>query len=421
MRVVFLTHYYPPERGAPQTRIAELAGRLAARGLDVTVHTGFPRYPTGTIEAPYRNRPLRRERLDGVPVVRSAVFATPNSSSARRLLDHAAFSASALALAAATGPADVVVAESPPLFLAGAAVAYARAKRAPLVLHVSDLWPASVVALGAVRDPRAVRLGERLERWAYANAAAIAAPTAGIAAVLEAEPAAAGRVARLGPAVDLARFPADPPRDGAGPLEVVYAGTVGLAQGLGTLVEAAAIAGSDAVRVTIAGAGADWELIRERAARGAGAVRVLGSLPAAEVPALYARADAGTVLLRDLPLFEGALPTKLLEAMAAGRAVVLAGRGEAAELLRRTGAGVVVEPERPDALAAAFRALAADRERLRALGAAGRAAAEAEFGRDASAAAWAALLERVVSAGPRRARRRRRRRRPRSSRGAAGG
>jgi glycosyltransferase involved in cell wall biosynthesis len=400
VRVVLLTHYYPPEVGAPQTRLAELAAGLASRGVEVTVHTGFPHYPAGGVRAPYRNRPLVRERgAGGERVVRSAVYPAANRGFARRLLDHLAFGASALATARATGPADVVVVESPPLFLAGAGALYAAAKRAPLVLNVADLWPESAVALGMLRDRRAIALARALERGAYRRAAAIAAPTAGIAAALEREPAAAGRVERLGPAVDAARFAGVPaPPAAGGRLEVLYAGTVGLAQGIGTLVEAARLAGPGAVGVTIAGDGAEAEAIARAAP---GNVRLLGTVPAAAVPALYAAADAGAALLRAGPLFEGALPTKLFECMAAGRPVVVAARGEAAALVERTGAGIAVAPERPDLLAAAFRRLAADRGAAAAMGERGRAAVAAEFGRAAWVERWLELLERVAAQGTR--------------------
>jgi colanic acid biosynthesis glycosyl transferase WcaI len=357
----------------------------------VTVHTGFPHYPSGRIAPPYRNRPLRRERAsDGVRIVRSAVLAAPNRGFARRLADHLAFAGSALAAAPASGPADVVVAETPPLFLAAAAAGYAAVKRAPLVVHVADLWPASAVALGALSDRRAIALAERLERFAYRHAEALAAPTAGIVAALSGRH---DRVAHLPPAVDGRRF-AHLPSPPDGRLEVLYAGTVGMAQGVDALLEAARRAGPDAVGVTIAGAGAQLDAVARDAPPN---VRLLGAVPAAHVPALYGAAHAGAVLLRDIRLFEGALPTKLLECMAAGRPVVLAARGEAAELVARTRAGIVVAPEDPEAIARAFRDLAADRARGAALGENGRRAAIAEFDRERSTARWAALLEEVTS------------------------
>jgi glycosyltransferase involved in cell wall biosynthesis len=405
VRVVFLTHYYPPEAGAPQARISALAGGLTALGWEVTIHTGFPHYPAGRVMAPYRNRPLRRERgAAGERIVRSAIYPTANRGFGRRLANHLSLCASALATAPASGAADVVVVESPPLFLAAAGVLYAAMKRTPLVINVADRWPASAVELGALTDARAIAAAEALERWAYGRAAAVTVPTEGLVRDLGAVPGAVGKVERLAPAVDITRFAALPPPRAAaaaeapsGPLRVLYAGTVGLAHGIGTLVEAARLAGPDVVEVTIAGGGAE----ADRLAGGRPAnVHVRGVLPPERVPALYAEADAGVVLLRDRPIFAGALPTKLLECLAAGRPAVLSARGEAAALLERSGAGLVTAPEDPAALAEAFRVLHADPALRARLGAAGRTEA-ARFDRPGSVRAWAELLARVSGPGGR--------------------
>jgi glycosyltransferase involved in cell wall biosynthesis len=218
-------------------------------------------------------------------------------------------------------------------------------------------------------------------------------------------------------------------------LRVLYAGTVGLAHGLGTLLDAAEAAANGAARedatareraraagtadrgglfphvdsnsptggeggavgaplaVTIAGDGAEAPALRARlASRGPAGVRMLGAVPAERIPALYAESDVAVVTLRDLPIFEGALPTKLLEAMAAARPIVLAARGEAARLVEAERCGVVVPPENPRALSEALLALAADPARRAALGAAGRRAAERDFGREAWLRRWADLL-----------------------------
>jgi glycosyltransferase involved in cell wall biosynthesis len=411
VRVVLLTQYFPPEVGAPQTRIAALARGLAERGVEVTVHTCPPHYPDGEIKAPYRNRLLARERLDGVRIVRSAVYAAPNRGFARRLGGHLSFASSALATAAATGPADVVVVETPPLFLAGAAIAYAKAKRARLVLNVADLWPDSAVELGALNSPAAIRAARAVERAAYRSAAAIACPTEGIFETLEMRSESMGKAALMRPAVDLDRFEPksseaeSEERTADAPLRVLYAGTVGMAHGLGTLLDAAELLaarpGATALEVTVAGDGADGPALRERIARtGIEGVRMLGAVPADQIPRLYSEADAAVVMLRDVPLFHGALPTKMLEAMAASRPVVLAARGEAARVLDGAGAGVVVEPEDPAALADAFAALAADPQRRAQLGSAGRAAVEEEFGRAPWLDRWQDLLERAAGARP---------------------
>jgi glycosyltransferase involved in cell wall biosynthesis len=398
VRVTILTHYYPPEVGAPQARLSTLARLLAERGAVVTVHTGFPHYPDGRVKPPYRSRPWLEEGDGPVRVVRSWVHPAPNRGFARRIANHLSFAASAVACARRAGAADVVLAETPPLFVAAAAAPYARLAGARLVLHVSDRWPASAVELGALGDRRAIAAAERLERWCYRHAAAVAVPTAGLRAALGAVPEARGRVHRLGPAVDTERFPAMPPRDpGDGRLRVLYAGTLGLAQNVGALIEAARLAG-DQVEVVVAGDGADGPMLRDRLAREpADNVRLLGAVPYAEVPDLYRRADAATVLLRDRPIFAGALPTKMFEAMSSGRPVVVSARGEAAELVEESGAGVTVPPEDPRALADALLALSRDRDRLTEMGAAARRRAEAHDWQS-TADRWFELLGEVAGA-----------------------
>lgn len=396
MRVIFLTHYFPPEVGAPQSRIASLALGLRRRGHEVTVHTNFPNYPSGSVMAPYRNRPLVRDLYAGaVPVVRSAVYTAPNAGFGRRLANHASFGLTAIATARAAGPADVIVAETPPLFIAAAAVVYSRFKRAPLVVNVADRWPESAVQLGAVQSRRAIGVAERLERACYRGAERITVPTAGLVKDLERLPEAVGKVVHMPPAVDLDRFNPTAAIAASGPLRVLYAGTVGLAHGLATLVDAAKRAGPDHVELTIAGDGAERETVEARAA-GVANVRLLGPQPHDRIPELYAQADAAAVLLRDKPLFQAALPTKMLEAMAAGRPLIVSARGEAARLVEEAGAGLVVEPESPSALADAIETLAADRELARRLGAAGRRLAETRFDRAQSVDAWAELLESVA-------------------------
>jgi glycosyltransferase involved in cell wall biosynthesis len=390
VRLTILTHYYPPEPGAPQVRLQALARGLDAAGVEVTVHTAPPHYPDGRVAPGYRNRGLSRESEEGVEIVRSPVFAAANRGVARRLVDHASFAASAVASCRRAGGADVVVAETPPLFLAAAAPAYARRARARLVLHVSDLWPDSVVELGTVTNRRAIGMARALERHAYRHAARIVTPTAGIAERLEQRSEAQGKVFRVPPAVDIERFTAPPVRRD-GPLRVLYAGTVGLAQGVTSLVEAARRVGPSVMRLTIAGAGAELEDVRREAA-GRGHIRVLGAVDADAVPRLYAETDVAAVLLRDRPIFRAALPTKTFEAMASGRPVLLAGRGEIAELVQSAAAGVVVAPGDVDALAGAIATLASQPERrLQEIGASGIACAK-RFDRAAMLDRWLALL-----------------------------
>ena len=178
------------------------------------------------------------------------------------------------------------------------------------------------------------------------------------------------------------------------------------------LIRASKLAGPTVVQTTIAGDGADAErlrtIVRQEAVTN---VRMLGAVPADHVPGLYAASDAGAVLLRDLEIFAGALPTKLLETMAAGRPLVLCARGEAAELVHSASAGLMVDPGDPEGLAEALRWLHLNPARGWELGRSGRAHAEAHFGAGRAADAWAEQLSAAVGV---------RAGRPRSARAAAG-
>jgi glycosyltransferase involved in cell wall biosynthesis len=397
MRVTLLTHYYPPEVGAPQARLSALARGLSRRGVEVTVHTGFPHYPDGVIQPPYRNRPWLIEEPNGVRVVRSAVYPAPNRGFGRRIANHVSFALSAVATARAGGPADAVIVETPPLLLAGSSIAYSRAKKAALVVNVSDMWPDSAVALGTLRRPRLVSAARRLEHACYRAADAIVCPTRGIETALEGLDESRGKVHRIPPSVDPDLFPAAAPRSN-GTFRVLYAGTVGMSQGVGTLIDAAELLnGRPEIEIVIAGDGAEGPELRSRLERaGLGNVTMLGRVPHERIPELYAEADAAVVLLRDKPLFEGALPTKMFEAMSAGRPLVLSAAGEAATLVEEASCGVVVPPERPTELAAALTDLAGDRERAGRLGEAGRQAVVDGFSRESAFDRWYGLLTSVA-------------------------
>ncbi len=173
---------------------------------------------------------------------------------------------------------------------------------------------------------------------------------------------------------------------------MLYAGTLGMAQGVQTLVDAAALAGPETVELTIVGDGPD------RAALGAlrlPHVHVHRAVAAADVPGLYAQCDVGAVILRDRPIFAGALPTKLFEVLAAGRPCVLAApAGEATSLVDSGGCGVTVAPEDPVALADVWRSLHANPSQLVPLGERARATA-ALYDRERTIEQWHALLESV--------------------------
>lgn len=384
MHVVLLTQYFPPEVGAPQQRLGYLARRLLSTGHSVTVVTGMPNYPTGRVFEGWRGRLASRDETEFGTVMRTWLYASAKRDTPRQLANYATFVASV----AATAPfrlqrADVVIWESPPLFLAPAAWALARRLRARLVMNVSDLWPQSAVDLGLLA-PGGRLLGavERLETWAYQTADLVSGQTEGILKGVQARPTASTYLFPNG--VDLQAFAPRPPdmqlrarlgvREGG--LLVGYMGNFGRAQALEQVVHGARLLAGVApdVRLVLVGDGPTRpsvdELVRQESP---GNLTLLPSVPHSEVPAMLASLDAALVPLADRPVFEGARPSKLFEILAMGIPVVYAGRGEGARLAAASGAAVVVSPQQPDELAGALARLATRPEaERRAMGASGR-------------------------------------------------
>jgi glycosyltransferase involved in cell wall biosynthesis len=398
VRILFVTHYFPPEVGAPQSRIFDLASALARRGHQVTVLTGFPNYPDGVIAPEYRGRLVQRERLSALRVVRTAVYPAPNRGLVRRLVNHVSFALSSVASCGLVGAADAVVVETPPLFAAGAGVAIARLKRAPMVLNVADLWPDAAIALGALQNRTAIRGARALERFAYRHAAAITVPTPGLVTALAERGVPAQRVTLVPHGVDAARFPADGDVQPV-PGRVVYCGTVGLGHATATLIEAAGLlsATQPHCEFLIVGDGAERpELAARVRDLGMDNVSLPGRLPREQLPALLATAQVTVATQRDVPLLADALSTKVLEYMAAARPVVGAVSGWTGEVIERAGAGIVCPPERPRALADAIAEVLADPARGREMGLAGRRYVERHLTREVAADRLEAALRAVV-------------------------
>lgn len=400
LRVLFLTHYFPPEVGAPQARLFELARRLTDAGFEVTVVTGFPNYPNGVIFPGYRGKFTMEERLDGLRVLRTPVFATPNRGFLRRILNHLSFAFSSLLAIRKAGPTDVIFVESPPLLIGFGALAYAWVKRAPYIFNVSDIWPQSAVELGALRNRFAIRLAEALELYLYRHAARVSAVTPGMLDRLAARGVPREKLFLLTNGVDTSIYaPAAPDYELAVRLRIdgrkvfLYAGTHGLAQGLDVILDAAKATADPEILYVLAGEGAEKEALVARAEKlGLTNVRFIPNQPKAVMPALLNLAYATIIPLKRLELFKSALPSKMFESMASARPIVAALWGEAAALVEAADCGVVVEPEDAAAVRGAVEKLAADPDLARRLGENGRRYAIEHFERKDIAQRFVELL-----------------------------
>ncbi len=390
--ILFVTPYYPPEVGAPQTRISETATRLVKRGHRVTVLTTIPNYPSGIVPPAYRGGKRRRETLDGVDVVRVWSFINPNRGFFGRILAQLSFGCLAGLLGArAVGHPDIIIIESPPLFDTIGGRILSKLKRCPYLLTIADIWPESAVQLGALHNRLAIWLAERLEWSSYQRSGAVWAVTDGIRQMLVGRGLSDDHVFVLPNGVDVRKFtPIDraPARAKLGwgdEFTVLYAGTIGLAHGLGTVLEAAdQLRVHPGIRIVLMGDGAARaELETEARRRNTTNITFLDPQPHNRMPLIISASDVCLVSLRKTPLFEGALPSKIYEAMASARPILLAVEGEARHLIaEQAQAAMYVEPENSVALAGAILSLRDHPALGNELGQHGRAYAEAHFDRD---------------------------------------
>jgi glycosyltransferase involved in cell wall biosynthesis len=360
LRILFLTPYFPPEIGAPQMRIYDQAVRLQSKGHAVWVLTTFPNYPSGIVPRKWKGRLFWKGTEQGVGVYRFWTYATPNSGFLSRILSQLSFALLACIAALRVPPVDVIIVESPPLFNGIAANVVGWVKRAPYVFHVSDLWPETAIQLGVLKNPVLIWLSRRIEVLSYRRAAMVLAVTNGIRLSI-AEEVGPAKAIMLRNAVDTDFFrPCVDAKDLRRSLGisdeqflVLYAGTLGLSQQLDAALESAALFQNEhsGVHFVFAGDGAEKATLQRKAIEmRLSNVSFVAPYSRTCMPQLLNAADCVLVSLRDVPIFHAALPTKLFEAMACARPLVLAAAGEAEALVRASAAGCCARPGNPQSI-----------------------------------------------------------------------
>jgi len=409
-RVLFLTHYFPPEGNAPATRVHAFARRWVRRAegpLATTVVTCVPNVPDGKPYDGYRNRLSQRETIDGIDVIRVWTWLAPNAGTTKRIVNFVSYMVSATIRSLFLARPDVVIATSPQFFCGWAGVLVSWMRWAPFILEVRDIWPESIVAVGAMRRGRLLRLLEWLELRMYAAANHVVTVGEGYRRQLVAKGVPEERISIVTNGIDRERLvpQAPDPQLAArfnpdGRFVCSYIGTVGMAAGLEVVVRAAERLRRDGrrdVRFLVVGDGATRESLAEEV-RTAGLedlVTVTGRQPKELMNGFLSISDCCLVHLRRTDLFGTVLPSKIFEAAALERPIILGVDGFAADLIRETGCGLCIEPENDAELLAAIDTLRADR-RLRAeMGARGREILSARYDIDRLSEEYAALVSMV--------------------------
>jgi colanic acid biosynthesis glycosyl transferase WcaI len=403
MKILLLTQWFDPE---PCFKGLAFARQLARRGDTVEILTGFPNYPDGKVYPGYRVRPWQVDLMDGFRVCRVALYPSHDRSALRRSMNYASFAlASALLGPFLVHRPDVIYVYHPPGTIGLPALLLRWWFSVPVVYDVQDLWPDTIAATGMVSSRTALKLLDRLSRFVYRHADQVAVVSPGFRSALISRGVAENRIRViynwapdevLEPSATLSSSYSKRTDE----FRVVFAGTMGFAQALDAVLEAAA---QCAVRVPQArfvfvGGGVDRSRLEmEARKRRLGNVEFISRQPPSAMRAIFDQADALLVHLKDDPLFAVTIPGKTQAYLASGRPLIMAVRGDAARLVERANAGVLAEPENPTSITAAVEKLASllpeDRERM---GAAGRSFYQRELAIDVAVDQFRDLFHRLT-------------------------
>jgi glycosyltransferase involved in cell wall biosynthesis len=413
MRLLLITQYFPPETGAAQNRLGDLSRRLASFSHEVTVLTALPNYPRGQFYEGYRGRVFMRETWNGVRVVRTWLYPTKSRKVLARLLNYLSFLPAATLVGLwLARKGDIVLVNSPPLFLGIAGVVVCRIRGARLVLNVADLWPASGRAIGVLPEGKILRWATVFEEFLYRHCALITGQTRGIVDNIRrrcpqvpvslltngitpefVEQAGRSRAARDGTRRELGWD---------GRFAVGYAGLHGFAQGLDLILQVGELLRETPdVIFALFGDGPEKLHLRQAASQmGLKNVRFYPQQPTSRMPEILAAMDAALVPLKRQRLFEAALPAKLFEAMGAGVPVIAALEGEARVIVEKSGAGICIEPENPRQFAEAVLKLQGDPAGRETMGKKGREFVLRYFNREEIARSFEKMAEGLCAEPP---------------------
>lgn len=406
MRILLVTQWFQPE---PHFKGIEFAKALKARGHDVEVLTGFPNYPGGKVYPGYRVRLFQREVIDGITVHRSYLYPSHDRSALRRIANYVSFAFSASVMTFFLKKPDVTYIYTPPMTAALPAVVLKLLRGVPYVPDIQDLWPDTLAATGMVGSPRILSLVGRWTNFVLQRAARIVVLSDGFRSKLVERgirtPVAV--IPNWAPPeiVALAQSVHPPQRDATTPFTILFAGNMGKAQGLETVIEAARLLNARGVQVRfdMVGGGVEVDQLKARALEIApNMVRFHPPRHPSQMGEAFAGADALLVHLRDDPLFEITIPSKTQAYLIMGKPILIGVRGDAARMVNEAKAGLSFQPDQPEALADAVAALigtpAEERKRM---GRAGTAFYRQHLAFDIGVSAIAQELEAAATANRR--------------------
>ena len=359
MNIVFFSHYFPPEGNAPASRTYEHCKRWVEAGHNVTVITCAPNVPDGVVYDGYRNRVWpQRENIDGISVIRTWTYVAANAGALKRIINYVSYMMSAvLTFLFFCRRPNVVISTSPQFFCGWAGVIASWLKWCPFVLEVRDIWPESIVTVGAMKEGLLLRVFETIERWMYRSANHIVTVGNGYRENILGKVDCADRISVVTNGVDSDMFS---PQESSSEFRSTYGltdkfvcsyvGTIGMAHGLSVVVRAAKKLKDqhrEDIVFCLVGDGASRASI-EKQVQECGVedlVRFTGRLPKSAMPKVLASSNCLLVHLKKTDLFQTVIPSKIFETMAMNRPLIMGVAGASAKIVEASGSGIQIEPE----------------------------------------------------------------------------
>ena len=392
MKFLILTQYFPPETGAPQNRLFELAVRLKDKGVDVEVLTAMPNYPKMEIFKEYKGKKYVEEEMEGMKINRSQIFVSKSKGIVKRLMNYFSFVYSSYVRGRKLGEFDYILCESPPLFLGYSATRLAKKLKAKLIFNVSDLWPESAEKLDLVSNKFFLKIAYNLEEKLYKKSYLVTGQTQGIVKSIQTR-FPNETVFWLPNGVDVSKY--DPAlvkpygfrekyNIDKNDIVFFYGGIIGHAQGLEIIVNVAERFKNQPIKFILLGSGPEKDKLLDLNEK-LGLTNVIFAEPVGrnEIGGIIKEIDVSLVPLRKLDLFMGAIPSKIFEILAMEKPILLGVDGEARELFIDEGdSGWFFEPENIDDLELKIKQIVTDKDAVRVKGKNGRVYVTEKFNRD---------------------------------------
>ena len=392
IKLLILSQYFPPEIGAPQNRLFELAIRLQQKGIDVSVLTAMPNYPNMKIQDEYLGLKYHFEEMENLKVHRTSIYVSKNTGILSRLRNYFSFVWSSYKnRKKVSGDFDYILCESPPLFLGISAYLISKSKNAKMIFNVSDLWPESAEKLGIVNNKIMLKMATLLEEYLYKKSTLITGQTQGIVKNIK-DRFPNKNVYWLPNGVDSELFQPNKTKKWKkengfreGDILFFYGGIIGHAQGLEIIIEAAKdFKSKNNIHFILMGSGPEKEkLIALKENYKIENLHFFEPVKKNKIGEVISSVDASIIPLKKIPLFEGAIPSKIFENLAMENPIILGVNGEAKELFIDQGkCGLHFEPENKIELASCINQLVDNPELKISFGKNGREYAKKHFDRD---------------------------------------